>query len=229
MPRAAIKRTTTTRRVPKTSYAARAAVVQRSRPPVVIPYGRSSIEPELKFFDTVVAGTALATTGVITSPSLNIVPQGTIESQRVGRKMVIKKIGIRFLAQFNSGTAESAEVLRIIVVLDRQANGATFAITDVLETASEGSFNNMANKNRFTILMDRYESINKTVDLGTNVNEHTQAWSWFKTCDIPIEYDNSATTGALTTQTSNNIAVFGITLNSTTISLGYTCRIRYYD
>ncbi len=231
MPRATIKRTTTTRRVPKTSYGAaarRQTIVSTSRP-TAIGYGRTTIEPELKFFDTVVAGTALATTGIITSPSLNIVPQGTTESQRVGRKMIIKKIGMRFLLQFNSSTTETADVVRIIVVLDKQANGAAFAITDVLETASEGSFNNMANKNRFTILMDRYESINKINDIGTNINEYTQSWSWFKSCDIPIEFDNSVTTGALTSQTSNNIAVFGITLNSTTLSLGYTCRIRYYD
>ncbi len=77
--------------------------------------------------------------------------------------------------------------------------------------------------------MDRYEAINKTVDIGTSINEHTQAWSWFKDVNIPIEFDNSATTGALTSQTSNNIGVFGITLNSTTVNLAYTCRIRFLD
>ena len=167
-------------------------------PKTVPAFARSTIAPELKFFDTVVAGTALATTGVITSASLNIVPQGTTESERVGRKMIIKKLGIRFLLQFNNGTAETADVVRIIVVLDKQTNKTAFAITDVLETASEGSFNNMANKGRFLILMDRYESINKTTDIGTNVNEFTQAWSWFsKELNIPIEFDNTATTGAM--------------------------------
>ncbi len=192
--------------------------------------GRSGLEPELKFFDTVVAGTALATTGVITSPSLNIVPQGITESERVGRKMIIKKLNMRFLLQFNSNTSETAEVARIIVVLDKQTNKTAFSITDVLETASEGSFNNMANKGRFLILMDRYEAINKVNDIGTNVNEFTQAWSWFsKELNIPVEFDNSVATGAVSSQTSNNIAVFGISLNSTTLSLAYTARIRYLD
>ncbi len=193
-------------------------------------FARTTIAPELKFFDTVVAGTALATTGVITSPSLNIVPQGTTESERVGRKMIIKKLNIRFLLQFNNNTTQTAEVVRIIVVLDKQTNKTTFAITDVLELASEGSFNNMANKGRFFILFDRYESINKTTNIGTNINEHTQAFTFFsKDLNIPIEFDNTATTGAVTTQTSNNIAVFALTLNSTEINLGYTARIRFYD
>ncbi len=192
--------------------------------------GRSGLEPELKFFDTVVAGTALAVGGVITSPSLNIVPQGITESERVGRKMIIKKLNMRFLLQFNNGTAETADVVRVIVVLDKQTNKTAFAITDVLETTSEGSFNNLANKNRFLILMDRYEAINKQVDIGTNVNEFVQAWSWFsKELNIPVEFDNSVATGAVSSQTSNNIAVFALTLNSTTISLGYTARIRYLD
>ncbi len=190
---------------------------------------RSSLDEELKFFDTVVAGTALATTGVITSPSLNIIPQNTTESGRVGRKCIIKKLNIRFLLQFNSSTTETAEVVRVIVVLDRQANGATFAITDVLELASEGSFNNLSNKSRFLILFDRYEAINKTVDVGTNVNQHVQAFTMFKNVNIPIEWDNSVTTGALTSIRSNNIAVFALTLNSTQISLGYTARVRFID
>ncbi len=192
-------------------------------------FARTTIEPELKFFDTINTGTALALTGVITNASLNIVPQGTLENNRVGRKIIIKRIGIRFLLQFNSSTTETAEVVRVIVVHDKQTNKTAFGITDVLESASEGAFNNLANKQRFTILMDRYESINKTVDVGTNINEHTQAWSWFKTVNIPIEYDNSVTTGAVSSQTSGNIAVFGITLNSTTVNLAYTARIRFYD
>ncbi len=216
-----------TRRSTCTSKALVGKVTKFRRPraqiTTVLPTG------ELKFFDTFNAGTALAVAGVITDASLNIVPQGVLENERVGRKMTIKKIGIRFLLQFNSSTTETAEVVRVIVVQDKQTNGAAFAITDVLQTASEGSFNNLSNKSRFLILMDRYESINKKTDIGTNVNEFVQAWSWFKDVNIPIEFDNSAATGALTTQRTNNIAVFGITLNSTTISLGYTCRIRYVD
>ncbi len=201
----------------------------RTTPVTKIPFGRSSLDPELKFFDTIVAGTALATTGIITSPSLNIVPQGTTESERVGRKMMIKGIGIRFLLQFNSSTTETVEVVRVIVVLDKQTNKTAFAITDVLEVASEGSFNNLANKNRFLILMDRYQSINKVVDVGTNINQFVQAWSWFKELNVSIEFDNSVNTGAVSSQTSNNIAVFALTLNSTQISLGYTARIRFLD
>ncbi len=186
------------KRKARTNGTKAAKTIRTTAPSVATRIGRSTLAPELKFFDTVNTGTALAITGVVTNNSLNIVPQGTTESQRVGRKMIIRKIGIRFLLQFNSGTAESAEVVRVIVVQDKQANGAAFGITDVLETASEGSFNNLANKSRFIILMDRYEAINKTVDIGTNINEHTQAWSWFKDVNIPIEFDNSATTGALT-------------------------------
>ncbi len=216
------------KKIQKTGVIKKGRTTTVTKPKMTI--GRSGLEPELKFFDTVVAGTALAVAGVITSPSLNIVPQGITESERVGRKMIIKKVNIRWLLQMNSNTTETADVVRVIVVLDKQTNKTAFSITDVLETASEGSFNNLANKNRFVILMDRYEAINKQVDIGTNVNEYTQAWEWFsKPLNIPIEFDNSVATGAVSSQTSNNIAVFALTLNSTTISLGYTARIRFLD
>jgi len=205
---------------------------KRARAPIApIPRPLRAPTGELKFFDTIVAGTALAITGVITSPSLNLVPQGITESQRIGRKITIKGITIRFLTQFNNGTAQTGEVLRIMVVHDKQNNGAAAAvtITDVLETASEGSFNNLANKSRFTTLMDVYKPFNKITDIGTNINEFLDAWVWHKDLNMPIEFDNSFADGRISTIRSSNILVFGLTLNSTTVNLGYTARIRFTD
>lgn len=167
MRRAAVK----TRKVPKkaTGFVGRRFTSFEARRPMVAAISGSS--EEVKFFDTTNTGTALATTGVITNSSLNLIPQGILENNRIGRKCTIKKIQFRGVIQFNSSTTESGEVVRIMVVWDKQANGAAATITDILETADEKSFNNLSNKNRFVTLKDWYFPVQKTVDLGTNINE----------------------------------------------------------
>ncbi len=182
---------------------------------------------ENKFFDTTLGTTALATAGVILSPTLNLVLQGVSESNRIGRKMTITRINMRMFIVLNSGTAVTSETYRLMVVLDRQANGAAATITDVLETADEKSFNNLANSQRFLVLKDWYGSINKTADIGTNINSQLKVVTFFKEVNIPIEF--SATAGAITDIRSNNLLLLGLSSVGATISISHTTRIRFSD
>ncbi len=192
-------------------------------------YGRFSGKAgsEKKFFDTTLATTALATAGVILNPSLNLVPQGVTESTRVGRKCTITRINFRAFLILSSGTAQSSELYRIMLVMDKQANGAPATIVDILETADEKSFNNLANSQRFMVLKDWYGAMNKLTDVGTNINSVQKVLTFYKSVNIPVEF--SSTTGAIGEIRSNNLLLLGISSTGTTISISHTTRIRFTD
>ncbi len=209
-------------------YAPKAAQLAAAR--------RALRSEELKFHDFTFDDTNMASVGSV-EDSVNHIAQGITEKTRIGRKCTIKKIGWRL----NVGLAEEAnvddvgngDVARIILYLDKQANGATAAVTDLLETADFQSFNNLANKGRFRVLMDRTYSLNRAVAAtdGTNtattpeVNEHDTFW---KDVNIPIEFDNTASAGEITTIRSNNIGILTISKNGIAF-LKSEMRLRFLD
>ena len=176
-------------------------------------YGRyGGRRSEQKFHDLELNAN-LAGAGAVTD-SLNLIAQNVTESGRIGRKCTISNVSWRYsisLPEIDAvATPASPDVVRVIVFLDKQCNGATATVTDVLESANFQSFNNLANKSRFRTLMDRTHNINyltlasdgAAVVSSANVRED---FSWYKKCSIPLEFDG--VTGAITELRSNNIGV----------------------
>ncbi len=174
--------------------------------------GRNFPKLELKFFDLDIDDATVASGATIVQDSCNLIPQGITEVTRVGRKCTIKSINWRMQISTNvqSNTASPAtEVVRVILYLDKQANGATAATTDLVETADFQTFNNLANKKRFRTLMDRTYPLQIMASSGADA---TAEWAgdnitdtFFKKVNIPIEFNSTA--GAITEITSNNIGV----------------------
>ncbi len=200
-------------------------------------YGRYPVGPrggELKFFDRDLDDTPITTAGAITD-SINKIAQGVTEVTRVGRKCTIKSINWRFLVWLPEQDAVAdplaPDSVRIILYIDKQTNGATAAVTDILETASWLSFRNLANTARFNVLMDKTTSIN-FLGLGSDgagVVSQTQvnkSLTFFKKCNVPIEFDG--TTGAITEIRSNNLGVLLISSNGTA-NFSSKIRVRFSD
>lgn len=137
---------------------------------------------ELKFVDMTRGDTAASQVlALLDDPAANAVfdiPTGTGESARIGRKILIKSLAMTF--KVSTGDIASAAFLsqetqrvRIMIVLDKQANGAVASVSDVLDTSivadEVDAYNNLSNKNRFVTLMDK--------KIG-----------W-----VPTQYDNAAT------------------------------------
>lgn len=204
-------------------------------------YGRyaGSGRGELKFFDTKKNFVAVAETGTILSLSLNLIPQGVTESERVGRKCTIKKIDIRgtFFANKVTDSSNTKNGIRIIVYVDQQANGATAAVADILEdiTATNGytSFYNLANQGRFRVLYDKARTIRASAVAQTAAGTFSTYleqydWRFAKTCNIPVEF--SGVTGAIGEIRSNNIGVLAICGDSDgPPDVQYTARVRFSD
>lgn len=167
-------------------------------------------KPELKFFDTVL-GTNFANNGVIAELSLNLIPQGTTESERIGRKCTLVHIGWNWQCTAPAQTVSTSVGgnYRMIMYLDKQCNGATAAVLDILKETEWRSFYNVANRSRFNILCDKIFTIQPTSGAGDTANQHYartfKSGTWKKTVNIPLEF--SSTTGVITELKSNNIGL----------------------
>lgn len=199
-------------------------------------YGKfSGASHERKFHDLTVNDTEIATAGeVLTTGTINTIVQGVTESTRIGRKVNITKILWNWRVELkNSTTAASMkDSVRLILFLDKQCNGVTAAVDDLLETLEYDSFNNLANKDRFVVLYDKKFVLAATAGAGNTTTDTFiggfRSGTFHKSCNIPIEYDNDAPTGAIGTIRSNNLAILAISENAKT-SLISKIRLRFTD
>ncbi len=173
-------------------------------------YGRyAGPRAEHKFFDTSVG--AAVTTAMLRN-NLCVVIQGNGESNRIGRKMTVRKIHVRGAVVINSGVdmTQSSDQVDCMIVQDMQTNGAIFAATDLIDTDAFTSFRNLANSKRFKVLWKKSYSLSCPAAAGTTApavvtGEQTRIIKCNVTCNVPIEYDNSFADGRITTVRSNNL------------------------
>ncbi len=199
-------------------------------------YGRfAGSSAEAKFMDTTIGSTSVNTTGNILSTTLNAVPQNTTESGRIGRKIVMRSISMKgsiLVAESNS-TNKGYQRVRFIVYKDKQCNGATAQLLDILETVKVDSFRNLANTARFSILMDKTWNLNAAAAAGNGTSDNDlvefgKGITWNKRCNIPVEFNGVG--GGLSEIRSNNVGVMAIIDTSEPVTrIGYTVRIRYND
>ncbi len=200
---------------------------------------QAGVRGERKFFNTIDGSTTIAITGTITNASLNLIPQGVTESTRVGRKCVIKQIsghGTMTLPP-TAVVTETSDQLRIIVYLDKQANGAAATPALIMDdNAGTGvsiqGFRNLEESLRFQVLSDKRYAFSCGAGSGRGTTdtlsyaEVVNDWNFNKYCDIPIEF--SGTSGAITTVRSNNIGVLMISASGF-MSFNGEYRVRFSD
>jgi len=174
----------------------------------------------------------VSVTGSVGS-SLNLIPQGASQSQRVGAKTTLTDVMIRGSASLAPGStiASTTDRLRIILYLDTQANGTVAGVTDILQTGDIDSFNNLYNVNRFRILSDQY--LDLVAEAGANdgaadqFGNITQTWQIYKKVRIPLEFNGA--TGAITEIRSNNVGIMFITQQNGLTNVEWSTRVRFMD
>ncbi len=225
-------------RIPKRGRRHPSAIARRvrARQAALNRRGRKAVlNGELKFHDLEVTDAAVAAGAVVQAAILTI-PEGNGESDRIGRKITIRKIGWRLTVTLPSTAtaASTSDVIRVILGYDKQANLALPTNTDVLEAATFRSFNNLANSARFRILMDRTYDLKAhsgsgrgstdTLSYGEDVIDD----SFFKDVNLLISYNNSATTGVITSITSGNLFVIYCSRDGLG-GVASTMRVRFSD
>jgi len=181
---------------------------------------------ERKWFDETTAAVTVTTAGIV-NQTINPIPQGAGQSERVGAKCVLTNIMVRGAVNLApAGVTTASDRVRCILYLDKQNNGTGAAVTDILQTASVDSFNNLFNADRFVILKDVYVDITTEAGAVGGFVQSTETFQMYKTCRIPIEWNGA--TGALAEIRSNNIGLLFISENGAA-TVEYVSRLRFVD
>ncbi len=197
-------------------------------------YGRfSGFKAEPKFHDIAIDDGVVVASGQVQAAMLTIA-QGDTESQRDGRAINVVSIDTKILVQLptTSVPTETRDVVRFLLILDKQCNGALPSWLDIFESGDFQTHMNLANTKRFRILASRTYTLNAQCGAWDGTGD------WFGEVEISDEifikknigimYDNSATSGVITTIRSNNIVMCTIS-QSGYAGLYTNTRFRYKD
>jgi len=162
---------------------------------------------ELKVFDTSVDFFMDATGEVPATGQLCFVQTGDTLNNRDGAVIHVKSLALRGVARFVPAAAATASTCGYIyVVLDRQANGAAAAVTDVLTSADMSvAHGNVPNQFRFRILKKIPLVFNSQAGVTTAYNNFSHVIDEYIKFPTPVEMRYKASTGAITDLASNNI------------------------
>lgn len=189
--------------------------------------------PELKFLDTALT-IPIPITGTCSTNSatgnIHIIPQGDDQSSREGRQVHIKSIQLRGVFTFAPAAGATASTaIYLVLLLDTQCNKANAGITDVFTSnVMRENMINLSNNKRFKIIKRwKYTFVSQGGVSGA-YNNVTKILDWYKQCDVVINWDNTATTGAIATTTQNSILLaYGSDVSASTVTLNGTARIRF--
>jgi len=194
-------------------------------------------KPELKFLDTTLSFTVDDTAEVPATGQLALIPQGQTQSTRNGRKAFIKQINVHGTVNLiPAAAATSSTVVYLYVMLDTQCNGAAATVsgdTGIFTSANLALANvNLSNSGRFRILKKWVFNLISPGGVSGAYNNVTKAFQFNKWCNIEMEFDAAADTGAITTIRSNNIFLVAGTANTgqdDTVAVQGVARIRFLD
>jgi len=212
---------------------------------------------EVKFHDNGAGYTTLTNVGTPTTPphlqipSFCLIPQGDLNHQRNGAKIMLTKLTFRFGVMIDTNSnltlnslVQTSSAWRVILYIDTQTNGAAAAIGDVFDTsiANEHAFdvyNNLYNTGRFKTLMDKYinlDGIAPTFNADNkNYVQAGQMKEFKKTIPLNLPVTFTGTDGTIGTIRTNNIGCFvfcnsfGGTTDAAQRKFAYRFRLRFTD
>ncbi len=176
-----------------------------------------------------------------TSDSISGIAQGDGESQRDGRVCVLHSWFIKGFVHVAATEAVNAPVddqlARVVVVWDKQTNGALLAPANVFDTIGStvdvNSVKNLQHSARFTVLKDKTFrmplSMGGQNEGGVNSFAHGGMRIPFKMggkFNPPIRVNHTGTTNVIASVADNSIHVIG-TAGAVTVLLSYRSRVRF--
>lgn len=187
---------------------------------------------EWKFVDTAISNGNVSTTAQVTL--LNGLALGNTGSTRIGRKVRFHTVEAKLVSQ--SDTTTAINFVRYAIVLDKQANGAAPAFTDIYDAATPYALRNISNKERFFVLWDSgIKSLvgpvtgtiatQQPTDSSARVDEVYKKWSFSTTFNA----GNAGTVADIATNAIYFVAI-GSAVSGTgdSVVIG-SIRLRYTD
>lgn len=172
---------------------------------------------------------------------LNGVAQGDGESQRDGRKYKMNSLHItgrlNLAANTDGANLQSSVNTRLVVVLDKQTNGAQMNAEDCFVDPTAGAlapytFRNLENSGRFVVLYDKLYTLNVNAASGNGTtNDTADLIKAFKiNIKIPERYsqvNTKGTSAAVTDITDNSIHLLAWSGVDAKVSVAYISRLRF--
>lgn len=214
----------------RTKAAAAATYTAKTQRPLYV-RSASKATSEVKFFDTALSFNVDATGEVPATGQLVLIPQGTTESTRIGKKVNLTSILIQAGISYSPGASATAPALVYMwLVQDKQCNGAAASATDVLTGSGfAAAVHNLSNSDRFRTLKKWVIEFNPGAGVTTAWADMRQNLTWYGKCDIPIDFGPGAG-GAITDQKSNNVFLLaGCNGADDLVTVTGTARVRYTD
>lgn len=161
------------------------------------------------------------TTGTLTL--LNAMTQGTTQNTRIGNRVYMRSVHLRINQSFTGPTSPSSP-LRLLVVYDKESNGAAPTATDILTGDTISSPLNLNRPGRFLVLMDEYIPVQ-------NGNAAAYFCNRYVKLGLPVLF-NAGNAGTIADISSGAIYSYishgGQSFTATTNSNNY-CRLRFED
>lgn len=154
---------------------------------------------------------------------LNTVAQGTTANQRVGRKITMLSLQIRYAVALGA-TSTGGSPIRFKVVYDKQSNGVAPAITDILTVDTFTAPNNLDNSDRFITLMDK---VTEPISTGNNPSV-----SSIEKTTMSLETMFTGTAGAIANILSGSVYIFVAQDSAILVAnavFSFITRIRFTD
>lgn len=189
---------------------------------------------EKKFFDAGAGdSTDVTTSGVYNYQSICKVAQGNGSNNRLGRRILIDTINVRGVINWPNQTdlVKMTGTVRIMVVWDKQANGAVPTVGTHLTNNDISDYNNLNYSDRFVTLGEKRITFNQPHAVLTgpvySSPSQEQFIEFYIKCHIPVIF--SSTAGALTELVSSNIFVYSVCDTNVTGVVDIASRIRFHD
>lgn len=158
---------------------------------------------ELKYSSALGLTYAGDTTGQIAL--MNGVTQGDDFTNREGRKFTVKAIQVQGKVAAGPTTTLPTRT-KVLVILDRQANGALPTMTDIFQSSSSNSFMNLNNRGRFKVLASKVfvtGGFDTTATQTYAGSPQVHDCSFYIKCDI--DTINMGTTNGIASISTNSI------------------------
>ena len=162
--------------------------------------------------------------GFTASELLNGITTGATATTRIGRKINLKSLYLRYTVGLTASSTGGCQ-FRILVVYDKQTNGNTATITDILLSDDFKAPNNLSYRDRFVDLVD------EVTDPVSVQNNYQLAGIIYRKINLEQMF-NAGTAGDITDITTGSILVF--CAQSGGVGTGaplfdFTSRIRFTD
>lgn len=179
---------------------------------------------EKKNIDVVNLTSITAGSGAAALKHLNPLAPGTSATTRIGRRVKMHSLLIKWQGSLGP-TSAGASPLRLLVVYDKQANGAAPAATDVLTSDAIASGMNLSNSRRFIILCNEEISC-----VGTQGPQSFMTERFIK-MNLDVEFNTGVAGDITDIQTGSVYSLIYQNGNIITAGIGMECftRIRFTD